>query len=90
MSQQSPGPLRLLTFLRVDGSLGLRESPNGPAKSQATEATDISQGRQVTGPLGKSGWPGKVRATEATDISQSHWVTWPLGKSRWPGKVPGH
>ena len=57
---QSPGPLRPLTFFRVTGSLGLRESPGGPATSRATEATAISQGNWVTGPSGKSQWPGKV------------------------------
>ena len=41
VAPQSP-PLRPLTFLRVTGSLDLQESPGGLAKSQATEATDIS------------------------------------------------
>ena len=60
VARKSPGPLRPLTFLRVTGSLGLWESPIGLAKSWATEATDIFQGHQVIGPLGKRQWPGKV------------------------------
>ena len=73
----SPGPLRPLTFLRVTGSLGLWESPCGPAKSRATEATDISQGHQVTGPSGKSWWPSKVPGYWGHwhfSGSQGHWA----------------
>ena len=82
VARQSPGSLRPLTFLGVTGSLGLRESPGGPAKSWVTEATDISRGHQVTGPSGKSRWPGKVLG---------HWGHWHLSGSpgHWAfGKVP--
>ena len=63
----------LRTAVRFTGSLGLRESPSGPAKSRATEATDISQGHRVTGPLGKSWWPGKV---------PGYWGHWHFSGSR--------
>ena len=58
---ESPGPLRLLPIFQIfKRTLGLWESPGGPAKSWVIEATDISRGHRVTGTSGKSQWPGKV------------------------------
>ena len=85
-----PGPLRPLTFLGVTGSLGLWESPGGPAKSGPLRPLQFLG---VTGSLGlreSPGGPVKSWATEAIDISRGHLVTGPSGKSWWPGKVLGH
>ena len=51
---QSPGLLRILTFLRVTRTLGKCQ---WPSKVPATEATDISKGHRVTEPF--AGDPGK-------------------------------
>ena len=54
------GLTAIISFVKFGTLLGRWESPGGLAKSQATEATDISQGHWVTGPSGKCRWPGKV------------------------------
>ena len=54
------GVTAIISFVKFGTLPGRGESPGGPAKSWATEATAISQGHRVTGPSGKSRWPGKV------------------------------
>ena len=84
VARQCHGPLRPLTFLRVTESLGGKESASGPAMSQATEVTDISQDHWVTGTLGKCQWPGPLRPLTFLR------ATGTLGKCQWPGNVPSH
>ena len=58
------GLTAIISFVKFGTLLGRWESPGGLAKSQATEATDISQGHWES-PCG----PAKSWATEVTDIS---------------------